>query len=137
MLRMLQSYPANYCKSCRPGQASCDIAVKDAVAKTSGGATAADRAGQGLNAANAPDVQDPSGQAPATAAAATSYLPPWMIEGAAPDGEGAAQASEESKPARKRKKRAQRRRPSRSANSPRRRYGTPAPYYRGSWPLGY
>jgi len=135
MLRMLQSYPANYCKSCRPGQAACDIAVKDATGKTPGGATAADRAGQGLNAASAPDVPARSGEAPATAA--TSYLPPWMIDGAAPNEEGAAQASEESKPARKRKKRAQRRRPSRSVSSPRRRYGTPAPYYRGSWPLGY
>jgi hypothetical protein len=134
MLRMLQSYPANYCKSCRPGQAACDIAVTAGGAKT-GKDTGADRAGQGLNAVSAPDVPAPSGEAPATAA--TSYLPPWMIDGAAPNEEGAAQASEESKPARKRKKRAQRRRPSRSVSSPRRRYGAPAPYYRGSWPLGY
>jgi hypothetical protein len=135
LLRMMRAYPANYCKSCRPGQAACDVPVNDGAPKTAGDATAADRGGQGLNAATAPVVPAPAGETPETAA--TSYLPPWMIEDGATDAEEKTRASEETRPSRKRKK-AKRRRPSRSVNSPRRRYGAPSPYYRGGgWPFGY
>jgi hypothetical protein len=51
MLRILRDYPANYCRSCRPGQAACNIKTKRSEATP-----AAKHA--------APEL---------------SYLPPWMI----------------------------------------------------------
>lgn len=53
LFRLMRNYPANYCKTCRPGQAACKIE-----------APAPKRSGLGIPRENT--------------SAAFSYLPPWM-----------------------------------------------------------
>ena len=139
MLRMMRGYPANYCKTCRPGRAACDIVATGATPKKSAtvaATTATDRPGQALDAATAGEPGSPPTTAPATAGAATSYLPPWMSDetGAKADDESPSNEQEAVTP--KPKKKARRRRPSRSVNTPRRRHVAPSPYrgYGGAWP---
>jgi hypothetical protein len=59
MLRLLRAYPANYCKSCSPGQAACEIDITGALSAHSNNAIA---------------TSDPDAPPPA-------YLPPWMRAG--------------------------------------------------------
>jgi hypothetical protein len=138
MLRMMRGYPANYCKSCRPGRAACDVAATGAAAKKSAtiaATTATDRPGQALDAATAAEP-GMLPEAPAAAPAATSYLPPWMIDQKEAKAGGESQADEQEAATPKPKKKAKRRRPSRNVNSARRRYVNPYRYYGygGPWP---
>lgn len=80
LLRMLRSYPADYCKLCRPGQTACNIEEK---------ATGSPR----KRSDNMP------AQLPADDAAA-SYLPPWMQDGRLANAdEGAVQSDAAEMPA--------------------------------------
>jgi hypothetical protein len=119
LLRMLRGYPANYCKLCKPGEASCAIEATGSL----------------------PDKADAGPQPDAAAekpAEALSYLPPWMNDKVA-KAEDEVGSDATSEPAPKPKKRAERkRRPSASASASR---WQPYPYYArqfgGPWPFRY
>jgi hypothetical protein len=145
MLRMMRSYPAGYCKSCKPGENACDIGATASTTKR-----AVDVAAQPASPPSSPAepvavTAQPAPPAPVedkeeTPATALSYLPPWMNEAKAGSAEGDFSEDTETvtrKPKKKRK--VQRRRPSRSVNTMRRRYDYPSSYYRGGggWPFAY
>jgi hypothetical protein len=118
LLRTLRGYPANYCKLCKPGEASCAIEATGALPEK----------------ADATPRPDEAQEKPAEA---LSYLPPWMYDKVA-KAEDEVGSDALDQPAPKPKKRADRkRRPSKSASaSPRWPSRYPSRLW-APWPFSY
>ncbi len=117
LLQMLKTYPANYCKLCRPGRASCVIEATGTL-------------GEKTHA-----VAERSEKPPRSL---PSYLPPWMVNGVARTEDGVqTDGADIVQPKTKTKtKKAQRKRRSRSTTA----RGQPRTYGRRAWapwPYGY